>query len=44
MSTRLIAVPGGEVAFDHGAQYLTMRDPAFVDAMRDREVAGEVAR
>ncbi|MEG3085725.1 FAD-dependent oxidoreductase [Sphingomonas sp. PB2P12] len=44
MSTRWIAVPGGEVAFDHGAQYLTLRDPAFVDAMRDWEAAGVVAR
>lgn len=44
MSTRRIAVPGGEVAFDHGAQYLTMRDPAFVDAVLGWEAAGVVAR
>ncbi|MDD1449900.1 FAD-dependent oxidoreductase [Sphingomonas sp. H160509] len=36
--------PGGEVAFDHGAQYLTMRDPAFVEAMHGWEAAGVVAR
>ncbi len=49
MSTRRIAVPGGkgpggEVAFDHGAQYLTMRDPAFVEAMQGWEAAQVVAR
>jgi len=49
MSTRRIAMPGGEgaggeVAFDHGAQYLTMRDPAFVEAMHGWEAAGVVAR
>ena len=44
MSTRRIPVPGGEVSFDHGAQYLTMRDPAFVAVMHEWEAAGVVAR
>jgi len=44
MSTRRIVVPGGEVAFDHGAQYLTPRDPAFIDVMREWDAAGLVAR
>jgi predicted NAD/FAD-dependent oxidoreductase len=30
MSTRRIDTPLDEAAFDHGAQYLTARDPAFV--------------
>ena len=29
MATRRLQTPLGEVAFDHGAQYLTARDPAF---------------
>lgn len=29
MSTRRVATPAGEAAFDHGAQYFTARDPAF---------------
>jgi renalase len=29
MSTRRLQTPLGEVSFDHGAQYLTARDPAF---------------
>ena len=30
MSTRRLATPIGEASFDHGAQYFTARDPAFV--------------
>lgn len=30
MSTRRMETPLGEVSFDHGAQYFTARDPAFV--------------
>ena len=30
MATRRLQTPLGEVAFDHGAQYLTARDPAFM--------------
>lgn len=30
MSTRRIDTPLGETSFDHGAQYFTVRDPAFV--------------
>ena len=29
MSTRRVSTPLGEVAFDHGAQYFTARDPGF---------------
>lgn len=31
MSTRRLQTPLGDVAFDHGAQYLTARDPVFRD-------------
>ncbi len=44
MATRRIDTPVGAVAFDHGAQYLTMRDPAFSAAMHAWESAGVVAR
>lgn len=44
MSTRHIRVPGGEVAFDYGAQYLTARDPGFIETMRSWEAAGVVQR
>lgn len=30
MSVRRMATPLGEASFDHGAQYFTLRDPAFV--------------
>lgn len=30
MSTRRMATPLGEAQFDHGAQYFTVRDPAFM--------------
>lgn len=29
MSTRRVATPAGEAAFDHGAQFFTVRDPDF---------------
>lgn len=29
MSSRRAATPAGEAAFDHGAQYFTVRDPGF---------------
>ncbi len=41
MATRRIATPLGEVAFDHGAQYFTARDPGFrrqVDAWQARNI------
>ncbi|BCA61395.1 deoxyribodipyrimidine photolyase [Sphingomonas sp. HMP9] len=44
IATRRIDTPVGEVAFDHGAQYLTMRDPAFSAAMHAWKAAGVVAR
>lgn len=43
MATRRTDTPAGEVAFDHGAQYLTMRDPDFVAAMHAWQSAGVVA-
>lgn len=44
MSTRRLATDRGEVAFDHGAQYLTARDPAFVAQVERWADAGHVAR
>ena len=43
MATRRSDTPAGETAFDHGAQYLTMRDPDFVAAMHAWKSAGVVA-
>ncbi|MEG3165254.1 FAD-dependent oxidoreductase [Sphingomonas sp. PB2P19] len=43
MATRRAETPIGEVAFDHGAQYFTARDPAFAAAVREWEVADVVA-
>lgn len=34
MSTRQLATREGEASFDHGAQYLTARDPAFLQSVR----------
>lgn len=34
MATRHVATALGAVAFDHGAPYLTMRDPHVVAAVR----------
>ncbi len=44
MSTRRLATPLGETAFDHGAQYFTARDARFVKAVDDWSDAGHVAR
>jgi len=44
MSTRRIDTPLGEAAFDHGAQYLTARDPAFVAQVDQWAQDGHVAR
>ena len=44
MSTRRIDTPLGEAAFDHGAQYLTARDPAFVAQVDRWAQACHVAR
>jgi predicted NAD/FAD-dependent oxidoreductase len=35
MSTRRLATPLGEVAFDHGAQYFTAREPGFCSQVAD---------
>ena len=44
MATRRVATAHGEVAFDHGAQYFTARDPRFVAAVGGWQVTGVVAR
>ena len=44
MSTRRVETSAGETAFDHGAQYLTARDPAFVTAVGEWAAAGVIAR
>ena len=43
-ATRRVRIGGAEVAFDHGAQYLTVRDPDFAAALAPRITAGSVAR
>jgi predicted NAD/FAD-dependent oxidoreductase len=43
MSTRRIATGAGEVVFDHGAQYFTVRDPGFCARVNRWAVAGCVA-
>jgi renalase len=43
MATRRLATPAGDVAFDHGAQYFTTRDPAFLARVARWEAAGVVA-
>lgn len=35
LATRRVATAAGEISFDHGAQYLTARDPAFAAAIAD---------
>jgi len=35
MATRRVATAAGEISFDHGAQYLTAREPAFAAALAD---------
>ncbi len=44
MSTRRVGTPLGEAAFDHGAQYLTARDPAFLAQVDRWARDGHVAR
>jgi hypothetical protein len=44
MSTRRLATPKGEAAFDHGAQYFTVRDKAFRRRVEAWLAAGVVAR
>ncbi len=44
MSTRRIDTPQGEAAFDHGAQYLTARDPAFMEQVERWAQDGHAAR
>jgi len=43
MSTRRMATPLGEIAFDHGAQYFTARDPAFIRLVSGWSEAGLAA-
>lgn len=43
MSVRRMATPLGEAAFDHGAQYFTIRDPRFHARAADWIAAGCVA-
>ncbi len=43
MSTRRLQTPLGDVAFDHGAQYFTARDPAFARLVADWSALGLVA-
>jgi renalase len=35
MATRRATIAAGDISFDHGAQYLTARDPAFAAALKD---------
>ena len=35
VATRRVMLPDGAISFDHGAQYLTARDPAFAAALQD---------
>jgi len=44
MSTRWLATSRGEISFDHGAQYLTARDPGFVAQVERWADGGHVAR
>lgn len=44
MSSRRMATPQGAASFDHGAQFITARDPAFIDQLARWEAAGAVAR
>ncbi len=44
MAARRAEIGGQSVAFDHGAQYFTARDPAFQDAVAAWEATGAVAR
>ncbi len=44
MSTRRLTTYLGEIGFDHGAQYMTARDPAFVARIERWADSGHVAR
>ncbi len=44
MSTRRLDTRSGTACFDHGAQYFTARDPAFLDQVRRWEATGHAAR
>jgi len=44
MSTRRLTTDLGEIGFDHGAQYMTARDPAFVARIERWADGGYVAR
>jgi renalase len=44
MSTRRLKTNLGEIGFDHGAQYLTARDPDFVAQIERWAKSGNVAR
>jgi len=44
MAARRAEVAGETVSFDHGAQYFTARDPAFVEQVKDWEAQGAAAR
>ncbi|NPD68902.1 FAD-dependent oxidoreductase [Lichenicola cladoniae] len=43
MSTRRLDTPSGQAGFDHGAQYFTARDPAFLAQVEQWETLGLVA-
>jgi renalase len=43
MSTRRLATTAGEASFDHGAQYFTVRDPAFRARVEQWHAAGQAA-
>ena len=43
MATRRVALPSGDVAFDHGAQYFTARDPHFATMVAEWHASGVVA-
>lgn len=43
MSTRRVETPEGEVSFDHGAQFFTVRDPAFAARAAAWTAAGVAA-
>jgi renalase len=44
MATRRVDLPLGRLSFDHGAQYFTARDPAFIAEVETWAQAGLVAR
>jgi renalase len=44
MAARRVEIAGETVSFDHGAQYFTARDPAFIATVEDWAAAGVAAR